>query len=607
MATVGSFGIDLGLNTARFEEGLRKAGRQADSFRNDFKAALGDVATAGKIAATAAAAFGAAFVASTKQAIDFASGIADASAAAGISTDAFQALGAQAGLAGVSTEEFGAAMTRANKSIGDAANGTGAAAKTFEQLGIAVRDTGGNVRPAEDVIRDFADGLAALPSPAEKAAAAAALFGKSAGPQMVAMLEQGSAGIDAFIVKAKDMGLVMSEQLIAKADKAGDDIDTLSRAISVQFYSALINVTPKVSQFANALREAGVGIGQWIAGLQGVDSGQTRLNRLADEITNLQAVIDQRAGTGAASTWLMEQLGYKSVEQMHAEMKVLQDDLARTAQGMGQSRPRTAGGKPVETGTPPKPPKAPKGDAPDPADFVGADAIRDALNTEEYNRQLQQAVDEQIRIADEGLIAVGEDARRSVEEVSGANVAIALDTFSQLQDIASTYAGQAADDIESILFAGFRDGTKGMLQEFRNVLVQMGIELARAKLKQALGNVFMSILGASSTGKNLPGADLTKSSVTAGSGLAKFASGGSFTVPGPSTGDKVVPIFRANGGETVTVTPKGQGGGSGVTIVQNISAPGATQETVALIRSESARAARSAVSEIINMRQRGRL
>jgi hypothetical protein len=31
MATVGSFGIDLGLNTARFEEGLKRAGTGADN------------------------------------------------------------------------------------------------------------------------------------------------------------------------------------------------------------------------------------------------------------------------------------------------------------------------------------------------------------------------------------------------------------------------------------------------------------------------------------------------------------------------------------------------------------------------------------------------
>ena len=60
-------------------------------------------------------------------------------------------------------------------------------------------------------------------------------------------------------------------------------------------------------------------------------------------------------------------------------------------------------------------------------------------------------------------------------------------------------------------------------------------------------------------------------------------------------------------GETVTVTPKGQGGGGGLTINQTIHAPGANQEVVAMIRRESAAAAKAAVAEVINMRSRGRL
>ena len=53
---------------------------------------------------------------------------------------------------------------------------------------------------------------------------------------------------------------------------------------------------------------------------------------------------------------------------------------------------------------------------------------------------------------------------------------------------------------------------------------------------------------------------------------------------GPSSGDKVIPIFRANGGERVTVTPRDSASGSGgVSVINNIDARGADPASEARI------------------------
>jgi hypothetical protein len=67
---------------------------------------------------------------------------------------------------------------------------------------------------------------------------------------------------------------------------------------------------------------------------------------------------------------------------------------------------------------------------------------------------------------------------------------------------------------------------------------------------------------------------------------AKNATGGSFIVPGPNSGDRVIPIFHANGGERVTVTPPGVDGpgGKGISIVNNNDFRGADPGSEARMR-----------------------
>lgn len=595
-----------------------------DKTGSAFSSAKRNMESFGKVAGAligSAALVGGALIAAGKSAIDLAGSITDAANAAGLSIETYQALRQQAGLAGVAADQFDSAMSRATKTIGDAATGNAAAAQRFANLGIAVRDAAGNVRPTEDVVRDLADRIADMGTMAEKSSAAAGIFGRSAGPALVPMLDQGAQGIDTFIERGKEMGLVISEELVRKGDEAGDKLDTLADTIKVTFAGALLEVAPLVSEMATDLAEAAVAAADWWQAIRGTDEGQKRVNRLAEEIISTQRAIDGLTSSDALTRWMGG--GQDQVDKLRAELKELQADLARTGQVIGgrpSAAPRPRPGATGKTDAELDAEKAAEDERKrlareraaaekaalrDVSDFAGAEQIRQQLVTEEYYANLAQQRDDFIRDSEAALPGLMEDVFASVSESSGQTVATALEAFESIQDKAAAAADRTLEAFDSILFAGFTEGTDGMLDAFRGVVADMVLELAKARLKEALTSVFGSILGA--VGGTTTGGELSKSTSSAGTGaLKEFARGGSFTVPGPPTGDRVVPIFRANGGETVTVTPKGQGGG-GITIVQNINAPGATAETVALIRSESAKAARTAVGEVINMRQRGRL
>lgn len=553
MATVGSFGIDLGLNTARFEEGLKRAGTGADRFQRGFKSAMVGLAGAAAIAAGGVAAI----FAGTKNAIDAASAINDASKAAGIAAETYQAWGFAAQLAGVSAESFASAMSRANKAVGDAANGTGAAAKTMEALGISVRDVNGNVIPTERVINQFADAISKMESPAEKAAAAAALFGRQAGPQLVQMLEQGSSGMADMAAEAQRLGAVIDGDLIAQADEAGDKLDAMSKIVSVQLTSALVSLTPVITGVAQAFANAAPHVARFFSLFQ-----QGSADQIAHQMMRISNSIEEsERKLRSANAEVEKQVHLRQLQELRAELVRLQDEYTRVAFRRGEALAPAANVPEVELG----------------AAVVTGSGGRARREKEEKDTSKKEGQKAGIAYAREFSLAV----ERTMKETA------TLDKFAIMTEAAAQAANEWAEQselaadrvatsLEDVVFAGFEDGVKGMRDAFNRVLQQMILDLARSKVREALSSLFTNAGGggggsgfggliASVVGAFAGGSGAKTG--TAGGGLKGFAQGGSFTVPGPSTGDNVIPLFRANGGETVTVSPKGSS--NGVTIVNN--------------------------------------
>ncbi len=607
-----------------------------DKTGSAFSAVSGKLGALGKVAGTAAGAaalVGGAFIAAAKTAIDFASSIQDAAAAAGLSVETYQALRNEAGLAGVRQEEFASAMSRATKVIGDAASGNAAAAQTFANLGIGVRTAAGEVRPTEDVIRDLSDRIAAMGTQAEKSSAAASIFGRSAGPALVPMLEQGSAGIDSFIASGKEMGLVLSEELIRKGDDAGDKLDILSNTLTTTFAGALLEVAPLVSEMATDLAQAAVAASDWWQAIRGTDMGQKRLNRLAEEIVAVQRSIEVKSATSGLERYLSG--GDEAIARLRGELKGLQADLVSTAQGFSTAAndsPRTSG-TPGKTAAEIEAEKAAareqarlareraaaeKSALNDVSDFEDAERLRSQMASEQYYADLGQKRDEYVAEGLESFRQAGEAAVDEGGAMALANATAGIEAYEAIEARGVEAAGRLADGFERVLFAGFRDGTDGMLDAFKQVLVEMGSELLRSQLRDGLASIFGEALGNNSKGSSggwIAGLAGLFGSAGGGKGadLSKLkggAMGGSFIVPGSASGDNVVPLFRANAGEKVTITPPGGGassGGGGITIVQNINAPGSSAGDEARLRKAAKDGADEAVARIIDMRARGRL
>ncbi len=218
-AVIGSLRAILGLDSADFTAGLRKANAGLNGFVRG--AGLGFAAVAAA-ATTAGVALGVA----VKGAIDNADQMGEMAQRVGLSVEALTSLGYAAKLSGSGTESLATSVQKLSQNMLAVAQGsTGPVASAFKALGISVQEADGSLRASDAVLLDVADKFARMEDGATKTALAVQLFGRS-GAELIPFLNQGSAGISALTAEADRLGITISG---STANAAGNFNDTLDR------------------------------------------------------------------------------------------------------------------------------------------------------------------------------------------------------------------------------------------------------------------------------------------------------------------------------------------------------------------------------------------
>ena len=168
----------------------------------------------------------------------------------GLTTDALQELRTIAESAGIAQASFDSSMERFNKRLGEASMGSGAAAKALKQMGLNADDLVS--MDLDRALSVIADRIAAIPEPAERAAQAAALFGRE-GVAMVNLLREGAAGMAEMRQEARDLGIVIDEDVIRGAEEARTQLDLMSRVVRAELNSALVELAPLLVGAATSL------------------------------------------------------------------------------------------------------------------------------------------------------------------------------------------------------------------------------------------------------------------------------------------------------------------------------------------------------------------
>lgn len=170
----------------------------------------------------------------------------------GLTTDALQELRTVAESAGIAQGSLDSSLERFNKRIGEAALGMGAAKKTLKQLGLEASDLAD--MGLDKALALVADRLNGIKDPAERAARAAALFGRE-GVGMLNLLREGSVGMAKMREDARALGIVIDEQLVRNAEGAQTQLDLMGRVIDAQLNTALIELAPLLVGGATAVAD----------------------------------------------------------------------------------------------------------------------------------------------------------------------------------------------------------------------------------------------------------------------------------------------------------------------------------------------------------------
>jgi hypothetical protein len=167
----------------------------------------------------------------------------------GMSVSTFQTLSQVAGEAGVDVGQMTNLLTFMNRNLGGLANGSASAQKAFGRLGLAMTDLQG-MRP-EDQFALISQRIMALPSVAERTAAAVAIFGRS-GAQAMGLIEAASNGAVAEVETLRQkLGLNLTDKQVKGVEMMNDAIGRMSMVFQGFINQFLAELAPAITTAAN--------------------------------------------------------------------------------------------------------------------------------------------------------------------------------------------------------------------------------------------------------------------------------------------------------------------------------------------------------------------
>ena len=244
MAKVGELLVDVLARTTGLQKGLKKGETQMQKFKQ----------VAGNVAAGIAAAFS---INALRNMINDFAELGDSfdkmSQRTGVSVEALSGLKFAAEQSGASIETVEMGIRNMQRVLLDVQQGSSTAATTLQMLGLNIQQLQ-TLSPEQQFIQ-MAQAISQVQDPSKQAALAMELFGRS-GTQLLPMLQQGEAGIEALIAEARRLGIVMSEEDAKAAADFTDAMNRLSsvfKGIATQVASVITPILTKLSNLFTSL------------------------------------------------------------------------------------------------------------------------------------------------------------------------------------------------------------------------------------------------------------------------------------------------------------------------------------------------------------------
>lgn len=169
---------------------------------------------------------------------------------AGTSVENLSALNFAADQSGV--KDMTKSLIALSDSLGKAKDGAGPAFEAFRALAIDPAQ----FTDSSDALDAIADRFAALPDGIYKTSLAVDLFGKRIGPNLIPLLNEGRAGIQALKDEAAALGVVFDTEAAAAAERFNDNLDKLANAGKGLAVAVATDILPGLTQVTDAMTKA---------------------------------------------------------------------------------------------------------------------------------------------------------------------------------------------------------------------------------------------------------------------------------------------------------------------------------------------------------------
>lgn len=226
---VNDFQRNTNSRLAKVDKDFAGAGKSVDWLHSRFKslAAVGVASLGAALSVDALTNF-------ARNALETGSALSELSEKLGVSVEDLQKFTFLGGQAGIEAEQMQKSLQKLTRSVGEAAAGNKKAASAFSELGINIRNADGSLKSAGALFGEIAGGLSKIPDPASRARLEVALFGK-AGQDLAPLLNQGSDGIARLSKEYDKLGIALSGDQAKRLDDAADAYEKFKTRLEGKF------------------------------------------------------------------------------------------------------------------------------------------------------------------------------------------------------------------------------------------------------------------------------------------------------------------------------------------------------------------------------------
>jgi phage-related minor tail protein len=217
----------------------------------------------------------------------------------GIATDELQKMQYASDLIDVDVDTITGSLKKMKKGLDSNAD-------AFEELGVATKENG-QFRDITDIFYDTVDALSQIPNETERDIKAMEIFGKSA-DDLAGIIDDGGASLKSLGEEAENLGVIISDEDLEKANELNDTLDKLKAEImptiaqlGVEIAEAILPYLPTIKEAIDGILEALRNVSpQTVMIVGGILAATAALSPLFSVLSSLSGVISSLTGSAGA-------------------------------------------------------------------------------------------------------------------------------------------------------------------------------------------------------------------------------------------------------------------------------------------------------------------